>query len=337
MVFARASEGAGFSRADVELASEFCMRASLAAESARLYDTAVGAQAEAEAATVRVSGILESLTDGFLALDDAWRFTYVNGAGERLCGRGRQDLLGRDLWEAFPELMGTRFQRVCLEAADQRRTRRIELQMHSFAAAPWLEVNIFPSVSGVSMFCRDISSRREVEEALSRSEAQLRQSQKMEAVGRLAGGVAHDFNNILMSIMGYHQDEGEKAQGVEVVTGFVARVHRREACPVQGEETESDRETEEQAVTCPSPVLPEEGRGHEGQRCGHSPQELVHVSSSTSPSTSNPTATTATRVRKALRSSSRTTSRSTSRSRLFSARPVKHRHVNRASRRRVRR
>jgi PAS domain S-box-containing protein len=231
MVFARAREGAGFSRADVELASEFCMRASLAAESARLYDTAVGAQAEAEAATVRVSGILESLTDGFLALDDAWRFTYVNGAGERLCGRGRQDLLGRDLWEAFPELMGTRFQRVCLEAADQRRTRRIELQMHSFAAAPWLEVNIFPSVSGVSMFCRDISSRREVEEALSRSEAQLRQSQKMEAVGRLAGGVAHDFNNILMSIMGYAELVGarlpEEDDGLRADIGEIRRAAER--------------------------------------------------------------------------------------------------------------
>ena len=225
MVFARAGDGAGFSRADVELATEFCMRAALAAESARLYDTAVTAQAEAEAATVRVSGILESLTDGFLAFDDSWRFTYVNMAGERLCGRNRQELLGRELWESFPELKGTRFHRVSLEAAAQRRTRRIELQMHSFAAAPWIEVNIFPSVNGVSMFCRDISSRREVEEALSRSEAQLRQSQKMEAVGRLAGGVAHDFNNILMSIMGYaelvgtrldDEDEGMRADLAEI-------------------------------------------------------------------------------------------------------------------------
>ncbi|NIR58312.1 MAG: hypothetical protein GWO02_01700, partial [Gammaproteobacteria bacterium] len=56
------------------------------AESARLYDAAIAARADAEAATVRVSGILESLGDGFLAFDDSWRFGYVNGAAERLCG-----------------------------------------------------------------------------------------------------------------------------------------------------------------------------------------------------------------------------------------------------------
>ena len=72
---------------------------------------------------------------------------------------------------------------------------------------------------------RDVSESRRAEKALSESEGNLRQSQKMDAIGRLAGGVAHDFNNLLTVILGYSEQLREQIRGHDQQQRAVGEIH----------------------------------------------------------------------------------------------------------------
>ncbi|MGQ9888679.1 MAG: PAS domain S-box protein [Aggregatilineales bacterium] len=126
----------------------------------------------AQANTVRT--ILESISDAFFALDADWRFTYVNAEAARLLRTSPEALLGRVVWDAFPEAVGSEFY--------QQYHRVVETgEAASFSAyypplAAWFEVRAYPLElqKGVSVYFRDITARRAAEEKLRQREQEFR-------------------------------------------------------------------------------------------------------------------------------------------------------------------
>jgi len=137
--------------------------------------------------------ILESISDGFAAFDRHWRCTYVNDKATELSRISRYEILGRNIWELFPDSTKTPLYAELHRAMEDGVF--VHFEEHYAPFDIWFEVDAYPTKDGLAIFGRDVTERR-------RFNDRLQQTQKLESLGVLAGGIAHDFNNLLTGIMG---------------------------------------------------------------------------------------------------------------------------------------
>jgi diguanylate cyclase (GGDEF)-like protein/PAS domain S-box-containing protein len=117
---------------------------------------------ELQAMSRKLLGTLEAMADAFYTLDKQWRFTYLNEAAERLLRRSRHELLGKVLWDAYPDLVGTHFGAQYEFAMEHRQPVAFEEYYAPLQA--WKDVRIFPTEEGLATYTTEITERKRLQE-----------------------------------------------------------------------------------------------------------------------------------------------------------------------------
>ncbi|MEG4805623.1 PAS domain-containing protein [Microcoleus sp. ARI1-B5] len=117
-----------------------------------------GSQFVTDAPAQQLSDTLESISDGFFALDRDWRFTYVNSQAARWLNRTPADLIGNSVWEEFPESAGSLFEQEYRRCAREQVTVSFESFYGPLNA--WYAVRAYPIASGIAVYFQDVTEHK---------------------------------------------------------------------------------------------------------------------------------------------------------------------------------
>jgi PAS domain S-box-containing protein len=116
--------------------------------------------------------IMERVSDGFVALDKNWCYTYLNKKAGEIMHRDPVELIGKHIWTEFPEGIDQPFYKAYHEAMEKQEYMHLEKYYSPFDS--WLENHIYPSPDGLSIFFRDITARKKAEQKIIQSEENLK-------------------------------------------------------------------------------------------------------------------------------------------------------------------
>lgn len=139
--------------------------------------------------------ILESITDAFIALSDDMVVFYFNAPAEEIFGLKQSEVIGRKIFDVFSEGKGTVFEENCLQVIRTKAPVFFETEFNVAPYQNWLGIQVYPSSEGITIYLKVITERKKIEEG----KAKLKKTESLE---RMAGAIAHLFNNHLQVALG---------------------------------------------------------------------------------------------------------------------------------------
>jgi PAS domain S-box-containing protein len=173
------------------------------------------AQQELRESHTKISNILESITDAFLTIDREWRYTYMNSRASLLLQHPGHALLGRNVWEVFPDAVETSFYVMFNKAMNERVP--VEFVEYYERLKAWFEIKVYPSPEGVSVYFRDVTSRKRAEQEMERLVAIMEATTDLVGITDLQGRVSY-MNRAGRKMMGIGEQE-------EIINSSITEFH----------------------------------------------------------------------------------------------------------------
>ena len=198
------------------------------------------ASRERDAFSEQLKQVLEATTDAVICLTRNWRISYMNPRAQEIAAP-EGTLLGTNLWKVIPQadFPGSPLREHLQRAMYERKPGEFE----GYYPEPlnlWIEAHVRPTTDGIVVFFRDTTEQR-------RTEAALKESEKLAAVGRLAASIAHEVNNPLEALTNliylaleasdtrlirrYLQDAERELRRVSLISNQTLRFYRQSTKP----------------------------------------------------------------------------------------------------------
>jgi len=158
-----------------------------------------------------LNNVFERVTDAFVAFDNDWRYTFVNKKATELLGKSKKQLIGKNVWEVFPDGVDQPFYKALHKAKKTQKPSHLELYYPPFDR--WYEDHIYPSENGISVYYHDITEKKVATLKLKESEEKYRTliEQASDAVIIYSlDGTIYDFNKAAYEQTGYTKKEFQK-------------------------------------------------------------------------------------------------------------------------------